>query len=171
VAESGDLSPKIVSSGGDPALVRLLHRTIAAVTHDIGHMLFNTAISRLMEFVNAAYKAESLDRPVAESFVLLLAPFAPHLAEELWERLGHAESLAYAPWPVHDEQYLVEDTVEVPVQVNGKLRSKVVVAADAPKEVLLEAAKADARVMPHLEGKSIVKEIVVPGKLVNLVVK
>ncbi|MBI5092477.1 MAG: class I tRNA ligase family protein [Candidatus Hydrogenedentes bacterium] len=152
-------------------MVKALHRTLKAVTHDIDNMLFNTAISRMMEFVNAAYKAERIDRSVAGPFVLALSPFAPHLAEELWERLGNKTSLAYEPWPKHNEALLEEDTIEIPVQVNGKLRGVVSVAKDAAREAVLASAKADAKIVVHLEGKTIVKEVFVPGKLLNFVVK
>ncbi|HRX79631.1 MAG TPA: class I tRNA ligase family protein, partial [Pirellulaceae bacterium] len=110
-------------------------------------------------------------KAVMEQFVLLLSPFAPHLGEELWELLGHGTTLAYEPWPVCDESYLVESTIEIPVQVLGKLRGKVQVAPDISKEDLIAAAKADDKVQPWLEGKTIIKEIVVPGRLVNFVVK
>ncbi|NLF58766.1 MAG: class I tRNA ligase family protein, partial [Candidatus Hydrogenedens sp.] len=96
---------------------------------------------------------------------------APHLAEELWERLGHTATLAYEPWPVWDEAVLAEDSIEIPVQVLGKLRGKVTVPADADQAAILAAAKTDPKIMPFLEGKTIVKEIYVPGKMVNLVVK
>ena len=171
VGEDGDLHPRVVADGGDATLVKALHRTLKSVTHDIDNMLFNTAISRMMEFVNAAYKVEAIDRAVIEPFVLALAPFAPHLAEELWERLGHAQTLAYEPWPQHDESLLAEDTVEIPVQISGKLRGVISVAKDADRGAMLAAAKADPKIAAQLEGKTVVKEIVVPGKLLNLVVK
>ena len=171
INDDGSIQPKIVEGDGDEAMVKRLHKTIKAVTHDIEHMLFNTAISRLMEFVNAAYKTDQIGRNVAEPFILLLAPYAPHLAEEIWERLGHGGTLAYEPWPEYDERFLVEDTVEIPVQVNGKLRAVVAMPAGADKSALLAAAKAEPKVHQHLEGRSIVKEIVIPGKMVNLVVK
>lgn len=171
IAEDGGLHARIVETGGDPAMEKELHKTIKAVTHDIEHLLFNTAIARMMEFVNAAMKAGSVDRSVMERFALVLAPFAPHIAEELWARLGHAESLAYAPWPAHDEALLVEDTIEVPVQVSGKLRARVAVAAGADAAAVIAAAKADPKVAEQLAGKTVVKEIYVPGKMLNLVVK
>ena len=171
VGEDGRLNPKIVESGGDESMVRALHKTIKAVTHDIENLLFNTAISRLMEFTNAAYKVERLSRDVAETFVLVLSPFAPHMGEELWELLGHDATLAYEPWPEHDESMLAEDTLEIPVQVNGKVRAVITVAADADKDAVLEAAKADPKVVNHTQGKTIVKEVVIPGRLINLVVK
>ncbi len=171
IDEEGGIDKRIVAKGGDEAMVKMLHKTIKAVTHDVEGLLFNTAISRMMEFVNAAMKVDRLDRAVMESFVLLLAPFAPHLAEEVWQRLGHEDTLAYAPWPEYDASLLAEDTVEIPVQVNGKLRGKITVAMDAAKEDILAAARADGRVKNNMEGKRVVKEIYVPGKMVNLVVK
>jgi leucyl-tRNA synthetase len=169
--EEGALHSRVVDTGGDESMVRELHKIIKAITNDIENMSFNTAIARMMEFVNAAMKATAIDRAVMEPFVLLLAPFAPHIAEELWALLGHDNTLAYAPWPGYDEALLVEDTVEIPVQVLGKLRGKIVMPTDADKAAILEAAKADPKVQPHLEGKTIVKEIYVPGKMVNLVIK
>lgn len=171
IAEDGGLHSRVVASGGDPALVKELHRTVKAVTQNIESLMFNTAIARMMEFVNAALKAPAVDREVLEGFVLVLSPFAPHLAEELWERLGHTGTLAYTPWPTWDESLLVENVLEVPVQVQGKLRGKVEVPADADAATVLQMAKEDPKVAPHLEGKTIVKEIYIPGKMVNLVVK
>jgi leucyl-tRNA synthetase len=124
-----------------------------------------------MEFTNYFTKEERRPRAVMKPFVLLLSPFAPHLAEELWQLLGHKKSLAYEPWPKADEAWLKEDTVEVPVQVNGKLRSRVVVAADADAAAIEAAARADERTADLLAGKQIAKVIVVLGKLVNFVVK
>ena len=103
--------------------------------------------------------------------MLLLAPFAPHIAEELWQQLGHDESLAYEPWPAYDESLLAEDTVELPVQVNGKVRARVTVPADADKDAVLETAFANERIAELTAGKEVIKQIVVPGKLVNIVVK
>jgi leucyl-tRNA synthetase len=171
VDDARALQANIVDGDGPAESVKLLHRTIKSVTHDIEGLLFNTAISRMMEFVNASLKAETVGRATLEKFTLILAPFAPHMAEELWERLGHSNTLAYEPWPAYDESLLVEDTVEIPVQINGKLRARITVPVDAPKDALLEAAKANHDVIKHLDAKRIVKEIVVPGKMVNLVVK
>ena len=148
---------------------RTLHKTIKAVTHDIETLGFNTAIARMMEFVNFFTRESTRPNSAMEQFVLLLSPFAPHLAEELWEMLGHGDTLAYEPWPKHDESLLVEDTIEMPVQVLGKLRAKIQVAADISNDDLVVAAKAAAA--QWLEGKQVVKEIVVPGRMVNFVVK
>jgi len=154
----------------DTAVERILHQTIKKVTLDVESLAFNTAIAQLMTFINEATKsAEAFTRSQAERFVLILSPFAPHIAEELWERLGHAESLAYEPWPTYDESLCAADTIEIPVQINGKIRERLYVSPDISKDALLALAKEAAA--SRLEGKQIVKEIVVPGRLVNLVVK
>ncbi|HDP35051.1 MAG TPA: leucine--tRNA ligase [Candidatus Hydrogenedentes bacterium] len=171
VTEDGGIHSRIVESGGDETMTRELHKTIKAVTNDLENMSFNTAIARMMEFVNAAMKAAAVNKADMEQFTLLLSPFAPHIAEELWEKMGHDTTLAYAPWPEYDEARLVENTIEIPVQVLGKLRGRIVVPADADQAAILEAAKADPKVLPHIEGKTVVKEIYIPGKMVNLVVK
>ena len=149
---------------------RALHATIRKVTDDVENLRFNTAIAAMMEFVNAATKWEHVPRSTAEAFVLLLAPFAPHLAEELWHTLGHGETLAYASWPEADERFLVQDTLALAVQVNGKLRGTIDVAADADRDAVLAAARAETNVARYLDGASVRKEIVVPGRLVNFVV-
>ena len=150
---------------------RVLHKTIKQVTVDITRMEFNTAIARMMEFVNYFTKQSVRPRSVMEPFVLLLSPFAPHIAEELWQLLGHQQTLAYEPWPAYDEALTKDAEIEIPVQILGKLRSKVTVPAGSDQETIVTAAKADARIAELLAGKEIVKTIVVPGKLVNFVVK
>ena len=171
IQEDGALHARIVDNGGEEALQKELHKTIKAVGHDIEHLLFNTAIARMMEFVNATMKVTSVDKEVMEQFLLLVAPFAPHLAEEIWERLGHSESLAYAPWPEYDESMLVEDQIEIPIQIMGKVRARITVAVDADKDTILAAAKAEPHIQKMLEGKKIIKEIYVPGKMLNFVAK
>jgi leucyl-tRNA synthetase len=150
---------------------RILHKTIKAVTEDIEKLSFNTAISRMMEFTNAIGPLDVRPKSVLEPFVLLLSPFAPHLAEELWEVLGHTQTLAYEPWPAFEESKIAEDTVEIPVQVNGKLRGKVRVPAGADQGTIQTAAESDETIAALLAGKTIAKVIVVPGRLVNFVVK
>ncbi|GIX00532.1 MAG: leucine--tRNA ligase [Pirellulaceae bacterium] len=150
---------------------RVLHRTIEAVTKDIESMSFNTAIARLMEFVNFFNKQEVRPRSVMEAFIKLLSPFAPHIAEELWQSLGHAESLAYETWPAYSAELTKSTELEIPVQVNGKLRAKITVPADISNEQLERLAVEDERIRPWLENKQVVKKIVVPGRLVNIVVK
>jgi leucyl-tRNA synthetase len=169
-ADDASLRDVITDAEPSPDEARLIHRTIAKVTGDIESLRFNTAISALMEFTNAANKWDRIPRSVADSFVLLLSPLAPHLAEELWQHLGHAESLAYAPWPEHDPAYLVADTLTLAVQINGKVRAKIEVPADADEDTVLGLANADANVSRHLEGATIRRAIYVPGRIVNFVV-
>jgi leucyl-tRNA synthetase len=170
-ADEPALSPAVQDVAPTEEQERLLHKTIKVVTDDIEKLSFNTAISRMMEFTNAFTTAEVRPRSAMEPFVLLLAPFAPHIAEELWSLLGHQESLAYAPWPKSDESKLVESEIEIPVQVNGKVRAKLRIPPDATKEAIQARAEADPQVQGHLAGKPVVKVVVVPGKMVNFVVK
>jgi leucyl-tRNA synthetase len=150
---------------------RTLHKTIVAVTKDLDHLDFNTAIARMMEFTNFFTKESVRPREAMEKFILLLSPFAPHMAEELWELLGHDKTLAYDPWPAVDEKWLKEDTIEIPVQINGKLRGKITVPAGSDQAALESAARADVKIAELLAGKTIIKSIIVPGRLVNFVVK
>ncbi len=150
---------------------RVLHTTIGAVTNDIETLGFNTAIARMMEFVNFFTKETVRPKQAMESLVLLLSPFAPHIAEELWEILGHSQSLAYEPWPAYDESCTRKASIEVPLQINGRLRAKVNIAPDATAEELEQAARNHEKIHELLEGKQIVKAIVVPGRMVNFVVK
>ncbi len=163
-------APLLADGPGDEAVERELHKVVKKVGEDIEAMKFNTAIAAMMEFVNLVHKTGRIAKPQAERFLLVAAPFAPHLAEELWEKLGHAKSLAYEPWPAVDAKLLVQDTMDIPVQVNGRLRGRIAVPADAGQETILAAAKKDPGVAPHLAGKTIRKEIYVPGRMVNLVV-
>jgi leucyl-tRNA synthetase len=150
---------------------RTLHKTIKQVTSDVERMEFNTAIARMMEFTNFFTKESVRPREVLEKFVLILSPFAPHIAEELWQILGHSKTLAYEAWPQFDEAFTVDAQIEIPVQILGKLRSKVVVPAGSDQASIIAAARGDARIAELLTGKEVVKTIVVPGKLVNFVVK
>jgi leucyl-tRNA synthetase len=125
----------------------------------------------MMEFVNAVYREGAVSRDQTERFVLVLAPFAPHLAEELWQMLGHSESLACEPFPSFDAALVVDEMLELPVQVNGKLRARISVPADAAEADILAAAREEPKVAAILAGKAIIKELVVPGRLVNFVVK
>jgi leucyl-tRNA synthetase len=169
-ADDGGGAPPIEDVAPTREQGRVLHQTIAKVTEDIEAMRFNTAISALMEFTNAAYKWPGVPRTAAESFVLLLAPLAPHLAEELWQRLGHAQSLAHHAWPVADPAFLKADVIEIPVQVNGKVRAKITVPAEALESEVIEIAKADQNVGKHLAGQSLKRAIYVRGRIVNFVV-
>jgi len=169
-AEEMGLSETVCDSEPDRDTLRKLHQTIKKVTEDLDGMRFNTAIAAMMELSNHLTRLPVRPRSVLEPFVLLLSPFAPHLAEELWRALGHAETLAYEPWPTFEEALTREAEIEVPVQVNGKLRSKITVPADIDEENLRAAALADEKIRGLLEGKQVRKVIVVPGKLVNIVV-
>ncbi|MFA6836642.1 MAG: class I tRNA ligase family protein [Fibrobacteraceae bacterium] len=152
-------------------LSKVMHQSILKVTDSIEKLSFNTAISQLMIFNNELTKSETRYREACETFAKLLQPFAPHLAEEMWARLGHDASLAYANWPSADAKMAEESSVEVVFQVNGKLRAKVSVPKDTSKEDLVKLAKENDRIKVYLENATIVKEIAVPGKLVNFVVK
>ena len=151
-------------------LLKVLHETIKKVGEDIAKKLsFNTAISQMMVCTNAFTQAEVV--PLAEFTLLLdvLNPFAPHLSEELNQRVGNEVQLARKPWPEHDESALVESEIELVVQVNGKLRDRITVARDAPKDEVEAAAQASSKVREHTDGKTVRKVIVVPGRLVNIV--
>ena len=125
----------------------------------------------MMEFTNFFLKEKERPKEAMEKFVLLLSPFAPHIAEELWSILGHTNTLAYEPFPAYDEEAIKESTLEIPVSINGKLRSKIVIAADVNAETMEQLALADVKVAELLSGKTLVKKIIVPGKMVNFVVK
>jgi leucyl-tRNA synthetase len=169
-AEQMQLASAVGEAKPDRDTERLLHQTIKKVTEDLDTMRFNTAISTMMEFSNHLTKQETRPRSVLESFVLLLSPFAPHLAEELWAALGHARTLTYEPWPSFDEALIRADLIEVPVQISGKVRSKITVPVDSTEADLQAAALADERIRALIEGKQVRKIIVVPRKLVNIVV-
>ena len=149
--------------------LRTLHKTIHAVTSDIDRLSFNTAISRMMEFINFMSQEDTRPKTVLEPFVLLLSPFAPHIAEELWQILGHNQTLAYEAWPAYNEALLTEATVEIPVQVNGKLRGKIRVPGGADGAAMQTIAESDQTIAQQLEGKQVVKVITIPGRMVNFV--
>lgn len=167
--ESGALLSAVTNDAPTREQLKALHATIRKVTEDLEAMKYNTAIAAMMEFVNTATSWPVRPRAALEPFLLVLSPFAPHLAEELWSKLGHGESLAHEPWPAFDPALLVEDSIEIPVQVNGKLRARVHVAAGAAQPDVVSAALADPNVQSHVAGKTVRKEIYVPGKLLNLV--
>jgi leucyl-tRNA synthetase len=170
-AEDVRLSPAVVDA--EPAREQLvvLHKTIKAVTADIETLSFNTAIARLMEFVNFFSREEQRPRSIMEAFVLLLSPMAPHIAEELWRALGHEKTLAQEPWPVHDEELAIDNEIEIPVQVNGKVRARIQVPRGTPRESLESMARADERIQQLIGGSSIARVVVVPDRLVNFVIK
>jgi leucyl-tRNA synthetase len=166
--DSMQLSPKLSTNEAIPTeeQFRVLHKTIQSVTRDMENLSFNTAISRLMEFVNYFTGQDKRPRVCMEAFVLLLSP---HISEELWQALGHPDSLVYAPWPAFDSKYVRESTVEMPVQIKGKVRGRITVPVDAAEHEIKQAALDDSRVKKYLEGSSIQKVIVIPKKLINIV--
>lgn len=171
VDKDDKLHANIVDRPATPAELKVLHQTIKKVTEDIETLRFNTAISALMIFVNEMSSMPDHSREALEKFVLLLAPFAPHIAEELWQRLGHAKTLAYEKWPEYDAKYLVEAEAEMAILVNGKVRTKMVVSRSLSEDEVKAKALEQPRVLELTNGKKIVKIIVVPGRTVNLVVQ
>lgn len=172
INEEGQLSPAIkLNFKEDSETDKLLHATIQKVTEDIESLRFNTAISQMMVFSNHLQKVDAFSKETAEQFLQLLAPLAPHIAEELWERLGNKPSVVNAQWPMFDAAKLVTDTVKVIIQVNGKHRGDLVVSKDLDQASVLKLAKEHERVQVYLQGVAIVKEVYVPGKIVNIVVK
>jgi leucyl-tRNA synthetase len=167
--QTGALSAALVDRDASESQSRVLHKTIRRVTEDIEQLKFNTAIAALFEFVNAATRWDRRPRSIIEPFVLMFAPFAPHLAEELWRRLGHEATLTFEYWPVLDPALAADDEVEIAVQVQGKIKARIMVAADADEETVRSAALADAGVQGALDGKTIRKVIVVKGRLVNII--
>jgi leucyl-tRNA synthetase len=173
IDENGNINSAIQDVQPDDEIDRLIHATAKNITEDIeSHDLkFNTCVSEMMIFMNEISKQEVYPRSVMEKFVKLLSPFAPHLAEEIWSRLGHTNTISYEPWPTYDESKLKRNVVTVVGQINGKLRAKVEVESDLPEDRLIEALKQNDKMKSYIDGKEIVKEIAVKNKLVNIVVK
>jgi leucyl-tRNA synthetase len=163
---------RVTDADPDDATLRLLHRTIAGVHADFQALHYNTGAAKLIELNNHLVRTYSagVPRSVAEPLVLMLAPLAPHVAEELWSRLGHVESLAHGPFPVADERWLATESIEYPIQINGKVRSRMTVPTAADGDAVQAAALADDRVVTALGGREPRKVIVVPGRLVNVVI-
>ena len=155
----------------NPSLDKVYNYTVKKVTNDYENMFFNTAISQMMIFVNAATKEDIVPKKYAEGFVKLLSPVAPHIAEELWNRFGHDNTITYEAWPTYDESKLVDESVEIPVQVNGKVRATVQINVDAEEEEVKNVVHESKNVQAQLEGKTVVKEIYVKNKIYNIVVK
>jgi leucyl-tRNA synthetase len=165
--ETGQL--KLSESPADDETRRLVHKTIAGVREDMDELRFNTAISKLIELNNHLTKVGYVDRETAEYFVLMLAPLAPHIAEEVWAKLGNDESVTWHPFPVAQEEFLIQKTVEIPVQVQGKVRGKIVVEAGTPDARVESLALAEENVARHLEGKTVRKIVIIPDRMVNIV--
>lgn len=169
IDDENQLRDHIVTEN-DGSLDMIYNQTVKKVTDDYENMRFNTAISQMMVFVNEAYKADKLPAVYMEGLVKMLAPIIPHVAEELWSLLGHEGGISYAEWPTYDESKLVEATVQVILQVNGKVRSKITVDKDIAKEELEKLALADAKIQQWTADKTVRKVIVIPNKIVNIVV-
>ncbi len=169
VEENGSISGKIQDVQASEDFERVYHQTVKKVSEDFEELRFNVGISQMMVFINEAYKQDVLPKPLMEGFVQLLSPVAPHITEELWEKLGHSGSIAYAEWPTFDESKLTENEVEIVVQINGKVRAKLLVPTDADRGQMEEIALSDDKVKENIEGKTVRKVIAVPGKLVNIV--
>jgi leucyl-tRNA synthetase len=170
--KTGGLAPRLTgaAAGSEPELERSLHKTIRKVREDSEGLAMNTAIARMMTFVNEATQSATLPRAIVKTFLRVLAPYAPHLAEELWHRLGEEELIAGAAWPDHDEALCRDQTITVVVQVNGKKRAQLEVDPDADRATLERLALGSERVRERMAGKAPRKVIVVPGRLVNVVV-
>nr|WP_230983235.1 class I tRNA ligase family protein [Inquilinus limosus] len=170
-AEDDGPSPAVREVEPPPALLRLRHATVAAVTADIEALRCNTAIARLMRLARALAAANPRPRAVVEDFVLLLAPFTPHIAEELWAKLGHPDSLAHAPWPGFDPDLAAEESRDYAVQLNGKVRHHIRGPAGLDGPALIAMARADPKVVALLDGREVMREIAVSGRLVNFVTR
>ena len=166
--ETGEL--RVTDDAPTEAIDRKVHATVKRVTESMEAMQFNVAIAAMIELNNELVKLDAPPRFAVETLVQLLGPIAPHVAEEIWSKLGHEQYIADADWPTWDDAKLVEDTVEMPVQVNGKLRAKINVPADADQDAIESFAKEDENVQAHLDGKTIRKVIVIKGRLINIVV-
>lgn len=169
VDDNDQVTSKLVETDSTGKLEKVYHQTVKKVTENYEDLKFNTAISQLMVFINDCYKAAELPKEYIEGFVKLLSPVAPHIAEELWAHFGHAESITYETWPAFDEAKLVDDEIEIVVQINGKVKTKLMVPIDTTKEQLQEIAMGDDDIKEQIDGKTIRKVIAVPGKLVNIV--
>ena len=170
--QNGDVSVSGAALADDDQ--KALHRTIAGVRDDYEHLRDNTVVAKLIEYVNyltKAYKNSDVPRAAVEPLVVMVAPIAPHIAEELWSQLGHDDTIVFADFPTFNEKWLVDDEIELPVQINGKVKARVHVPADADQDAVFEVVLADDKIASLTEGKNVVKKIYVPGRMVNLVVK
>ncbi|TDM07680.1 leucine--tRNA ligase [Macrococcus lamae] len=168
ITEQGTVSAK-VTEDATPALDKVYHQTVKKVTEDYETLGFNTAVSQLMVFINECYKQDTINKGYVEGFVKMLAPIAPHIGEELWQKLGHTETITYAEWPSYDESKLIDDEVEIVIQVNGKLKLKTMIAKDTDKEAMEALALDVPEIKTAIEGQTVRKVIAVPNKLVNIV--
>ena len=160
-----------ITEDNDGALTKVYHQTVKKVTDDYEKLAFNTAISQMMIFVNAVYKNGKCPREYAEGLIKMLSCITPHMGEEIWSIMGHSDTIAFESWPTYDEELCKEDTIEIVVQINGKVKAKLNIVADEDKDVVMEMAMSDDKVKESIDGKTIVKQIYVPNKLVNIVAK
>ena len=170
--ETGDVTVSDTELDDDTA--KALHRTIAGIRDDYENLRLNTVVAKAIEYVNFLTKhfaTTPVPRAAVTPIVIMIAPIAPHIAEELWQRLGHDDTITYANFPTFDEKWLVDDEIELPVQINGKVRSRIMVPTEANRDQIAAIALADATIQSHIADKTVVKQIVVPGRMVNLVVK
>jgi leucyl-tRNA synthetase len=163
--------PENLTADNDGALAKVYNQTVKKVTDDFEKLAFNTAISQMMIFVNEVYKNGKCPKEYAEGLIKMMSCITPHIGEEIWSILGHSDTIAFESWPTYDEAQLVEETIEIVVQVNGKLRAKLNIAVDADKDSVMEMALSEEKVKETIEGKTILKQIYVPNKLVNIVAK
>ncbi|MBR4509252.1 MAG: class I tRNA ligase family protein, partial [Ruminococcus sp.] len=163
--------PENLTDDNDGSLAKVYHQTVKKVTNDYENLAFNTAISQMMIFVNEVYKNGKCPKEYAEGLVKMLSCITPHVGEEIWSILGHNDTIAFESWPVYDEAQLVEDTIEIVVQINGKIKAKLNIAVDSDKDSVIALAMENEDVKKAVEGKNIVKQIYVPNKLVNIVAK
>ena len=160
-----------VKESDNLALERVYHYTVKKVTSDYENMYFNTAISQMMIFINCAYKEDILPLEFAEGFLKLLNPVAPHITEELWNILGHENTISYEKWPLFDETKIIEESLEIPVQINGKLKTTICIPAGSSDEIVKEAIYSNSAIIESLNGKNVVKEIYIKNKIYNIVAK
>lgn len=160
-----------LTDDNDGALTKVYHKTVKKVTDDYEKLAFNTAISQMMIFVNEVYKVGKCPKEYAEGLIKMLSCITPHIGEEIWSIFGHNDTIAFESWPTYDESQLVEDTIEIVVQINGKVKAKLNIAVDEAQESVMAKAMADEKVKEAVDGKNIVKQIYVPNKIVNIVAK
>ena len=170
IGSDGELAKEVIDTPLTKPQQRLLHLTIKKVTDDIESLNFNTAISQLMIFINEFCKAETRNSGAMEDFVKLLSPMAPHIAEELWQKMGHSDSIAFAPWPKYDEGFIKEDEAEVLVQIMGKPKARILMASGISIQKMERIALEDGSVKKAIGEKSVKKVVCVPGRLVNIVI-
>jgi leucyl-tRNA synthetase len=171
IIKDNEINANINEDAANDETIKLLHQTIKKVTYDIENLDFNTAISQMMIFTNHLITQSSINRKIIESFTLLLNPFVPHVAEEIWNKLGHTKSITYESWPNYDQNLIIEELMTIAVQVNGKLRASIEIDANADKDLIIQTTKENEKISQYLDTKEILNEIYVTGRLVNFVIK